>query len=241
MAFKTIDEYAEQKYQNRFVLQNHGDSADVIFLYRSRKDAVIADVHYIKSPDFSGYVHCPGIGCPACAKGIRTQTKLFIPLYNIGTGNIEFFDRTDKFQPQLVNDVFKNYPDASNYVFRITRNGVAGDQNTRYAINVTGAVAGSGLPTYDDIMAMNNTKFPDLYDMIVKEMSVADMRSAIDSRATANDYGNSYGNSYGTYNADLQPYSATPRVQPTYSEPDLAIAPDINSNPETEEVGEVDF
>lgn len=48
MAFKTMEQYTNQKYNGKFVLQNDKDTADVIFLYRSTADVLIADVHYIK-------------------------------------------------------------------------------------------------------------------------------------------------------------------------------------------------
>ena len=83
MGFKSVTSYNEEKFNGLFLLRNDGDSADVIFLDRNIDDVLVADTHYVKSADYSGYVHCCGKGCPACAKGIRIQTKLFIPLYNI--------------------------------------------------------------------------------------------------------------------------------------------------------------
>mgnify|MGYP007065811507 CR=1 FL=1 len=82
MAFKSMKTYNDERYHGFFLLRNDGDFADVIFLYQNIEDVLVADVHYIKSAKKSGYVHCCGEGCPACAKGIRVQTKLFIPVYN---------------------------------------------------------------------------------------------------------------------------------------------------------------
>ena len=84
MAFKTVNNYNESRYGNTFLLRNDGDYADVIFLYSSEADVLVADAaHYVKSSEYSGYVHCCGAGCPACSQNIRVQSKLFIPLYNL--------------------------------------------------------------------------------------------------------------------------------------------------------------
>lgn len=178
MAFKPLAQYNEEKYGGMFRLQNDGDYADVIFLYQSVNDPVIADVHYIKSQDYSGYVHCLGNNCPCCAKGIRVQTKLFIPLFNITTGRVEFWDRTTKFEPQLQSDVFNNFPNPSEYIFRITRNGAAGDKNTRYQII---AMYNNTHKKYADILAENNIQFPDYYDNICKEVPAPTLTTWLNS------------------------------------------------------------
>ena len=168
MGFKSALDYNEERYGNLFTLRNDKDFADVIFLYQSVRDVLVADVHYIKSADYSGYAHCCGKGCPACAKGIRVQNKLFIPLYNITNRKIEFFDRSTRFENQLMTDVFDKYPNPSEYVFRITRNGEAGSQDTRYVIQ---AVAKNSSMPYAKILADNNAKMPDYYENVCKDLS----------------------------------------------------------------------
>lgn len=176
MAFKSMVQYNEERYGNFFTLQNDGNFADVIFLYQSKADVLIADVHYIKSAEYSGYVHCCGTGCPACSKGIRTQTKLFIPLYNITERKIQFFDRSTKFESQLVNDVFDKFPDPSQYVFRITRHGVAGSVDTTYQIQAIGKNAEMPMAK---ILTDAGTKMPDAYSMVCKEVTPFELDSMI--------------------------------------------------------------
>ena len=48
MAFKTITQFEEDKRGNFFILENDGDTADVIFLFKSIDDALMAKVHYVK-------------------------------------------------------------------------------------------------------------------------------------------------------------------------------------------------
>lgn len=210
MGFRTAEEVREEKYEGKFVLQNDKDYADVILLYRSTKDVLVADVHYIKSNAYNGYAHCLGAGCPACARGIRTQTKLFIPMYvrNIGgkpVNQLLFWDRTMKFEPQLNAQVFNSIANPSEYVYRITRNGAYHDINTTY--NFT--LVGSNHMSYDEILASVNTKMPDAYEMICKSADAVVMNSWLNSASAEN-------------LSTLPDYTPAPRVSVSAtSEPDL--------------------
>ena len=190
MAFKSVEEFNEERYEHLFRLINDGETADVIFLYRSKKDMLHADVHYIKSADYSGYVHCLGKGCPVCAlkkddgsARIRVQEKLFIPVYNIAKDKIEFWDRNwnNGFIAQLDRDIFNIYDNPSEYVFKITRKGAFNDQHTRYSFSAIGTNA---VMTYDQILAKFNTAMPDCYENVVKEFSLAELTMMMQNQST---------------------------------------------------------
>jgi hypothetical protein len=229
MAFKQVSEIKQEKYAGKFVLENDQDTADVIFLYRNATEVVAADVHYIKSADYNGYVHCNDGGCPACLKGIRKQTKLFVPMYVVSVNGkpvneIQFWDRTLKFEPQLQSDVFRNVGNPSEYVFRITRNGAHGDINTRYAIQL---IANNKEIPYDKIMSDNNAKFPDYYEHICKDVDAVVLNAWL-----ANTEG-------AATNTALPDYVATPRVSTNVASPEI---PNTVELPSTEEITEeVDF
>lgn len=182
MAFKSFDKYIEDKNGQFFLLPNDKDYADVIFLYRNVQDVLVADTHYIKSPDYAGYVHCCGRGCPACAKGIRVQTKIFIPLYNYKTNRIEFWDRTTHFERQLQNDVLSRFPNPSEWVFRITRNGAAGSVDTTYSIAAQGK--NSSYP-YDAILASNQITLPEGYSAVCKDLTAAEITDMLNVSNTS--------------------------------------------------------
>lgn len=188
MAFKSMEQFNEERYGNFLTLPNDRDYADVIFLYQSKADVLMADVHYIKSAEYSGYAHCCGVGCPACAyptkdgKGIRVDSKLFIPLYNITANRIQFWDRSTRFDVQLANDVFSKFPNPSEYVFRITRHGEAFSRDTRYEIQAVGK--NTSMP-YAKILADFNITLPDYYSTVVKELSIAEMSSMLSSPSDA--------------------------------------------------------
>lgn len=199
MAFKTINQYNEAKYGGLFRLVEDGDSAEVIFLYRDVNDVLIGDMHYIKSADYSGYVHCCGRGCPACERGIRVQSKLFIPVYNLTDNEIQFWDRDNTFERQLKADIFSKYPNPCDFVFRVTRHGEWRDRNTRYEIQ---AIGKNSQETYDQILAKFNVKMPDHYENIAKELDVATLSSML---ANTN-------STYKPSESELPDYSVTPRA-----------------------------
>lgn len=199
MGFKTVDQYNEEKYGGLFVLRNHHDAANVIFLYRDKKDVLVADTHYIKSADYTGYVHCCGHGCPACAKGIRVQTKLFIPLYNLDAKEIQFFDRSVKFEPVLADSVFSKYPNPSEYIFRITREGMANDVNTKYLIQ---AKYTNTIKSFDQICNEYNVSFPAYYEQICKDVNADTLDRWI----------NSAGESSAPELGEMPNYTVSPRA-----------------------------
>ena len=185
MAFKSVEQFNEDRYHNLFRLIDDGESADVIFLYQSKKDMLHATVHYVKFADYMGYVHCLDKGCPVCAlkrndgtPRIRMQEKLFIPVYNIAKDQIEFWDRSwnNGFLAQLDREVFNIYANPSEYVFKITRKGSFNDKNTRYTFT---AVGRNAVMPYADILAKFNATMPDYYDNIVKEYSYAELTTMI--------------------------------------------------------------
>ena len=181
MGFKSLSQYQEDKNGDFFVLPNDNDYADVVFLYRSVEDVLVADVHYINSASYKGYVHCCGSGCPACNygdRGIRLDHKMFIPLYNLTKNKIEFWDRSTFFEQVLQKSVFGPFPNPSETVFRVIRHGEAGSRDTRYEIRPVGR--NSGMP-YDKILADMNVTFPEGYSKICKEMSSSEMYSALNT------------------------------------------------------------
>nr|DAQ11320.1 MAG TPA: hypothetical protein [Bacteriophage sp.] len=220
MAFKTLKDYNEERYGGWFLLRNDGDYADVVFLYPSTDDVLIADTHYIKSPEYSGYVHCCGRGCPACAKNVKVQTKLFIPMYNFTDNEIQFWDRSGRMENQLMTDVFEKYPNPSEIVFRITRHGEAGSVDTRYEI--AGVARNSAMP-FARILADNHISFPDAYSKICREYSANELYTLLH---TSVDAPQSVG--------DMPDYQVTPRGG---NVPAAASLPDIPETPDFEDSG----
>lgn len=221
MAFKKMKDFNEERFGNMFLLRNDGDSADVIFLYRSFDDVLEADVHYIKSADFNGYVHCCGRGCPVCAKGgIRVQQKIFIPVYNITEGELQFWDRSTRFENQLSSDIFSKYANPCNFVFRITRHGAAGSIDTTYSIMAVGKNTDPSLQ-YSQILADHNTSLPEHYDTICKDFSIAELNSILAATAS---YSNSAASTGSIPDYQVTPRAAKPAAAVEIPSPDAFVA-----------------
>lgn len=219
MAFKSVEQFNDDRYRGLFRLVNNGDTADVVFLYRSKKEELVGDVHYVRSKSYNGYVQCCDENCPACAKGLKLQHRLFVPLYNVKQhdaiygdlqkGVIEFWDRTVNFDKQLEQDVFSNYPNPSEYVFRIKRNGEPNDIETKYEIQAI-AKNNASIGSYDDIMAKFQTSFPKHYNEIAKEVTVSELSAMLaDTGSVAG--------------ADLPDYTPIPRAGYQSSIPDTFV------------------
>lgn len=226
----------EEKYKNLLVLKNDNDFADVIMLYQTPKDVMYDPdgVHYIKTPDYNGYVGCLKNNCPACAKGIRNQKQIFIPVYNVNTGEFLFFNRP--WNPYLESDIdnlFKKYTNPSEFVIRITRHGATGDRQTKYEFT---AIAKNTVISYDEILAKCNIKFPDVFENVCKSMSSGEMYSALN--ATNNVYANNSANAVSSV-----PYQITPRAaMPTVSIDQIAnMSAAIDSVPELDSSDEMSF
>ena len=214
MGFKSIEQFNEAKYGNRLILKNDGETARVIILYRNSADILIANAHYIKSAEYSGYVHCTGTGCPACAKGLRTQAKLFMPVYDIDRDEVLFFERDTKYFLEQLKGLMANYPNLSEFVFNITRHGEAGSRDTRYSIT---AIAKNSKIPYDEILARKSIKLPDYYETIIKDMTPAQISSILSP--TSGYSGTTYGS------ADSLPdFVPQPRVTVASAETPIAAA-----------------
>lgn len=220
MAFRTVEEVKAEKYAGKFVLENDGDYAYAIFLYRGASDMMVADAHYIKSTEYSGYVHCLEHDCPACKKGIRVQNKLFIPMLVMEVNGqpvneVQYWDRNMKFEPVLSQAIFKNYADPSLYVFKITRIGAHGSKDTTYSITV----AGKNNAPFDKIMSDYGVTFPAHYENIIKMADANTMSQWLATATTAN----------SNANTEVPAYVPTPRVNVQNTAPDLSVLVDVEA------------
>ena len=129
-----------------FTLKNDGDSAIVRFMEESVNDFDLLTVHDVKVNDRYRKLNClrtanePIEKCPGCMANLKVNTKIFIHLLQYEqdeNGNIvakpKIWERSLFYANQL-KDLIINYGDLRNCIFRITRNGKAGDMKTTYNI-----------------------------------------------------------------------------------------------------------
>ena len=125
-----------------FSLKNDKDVAAVRFLYNNADDIEGYAVHEIKVGDRERYVNClrkynqPVDDCPFCAARMQVKAKLFVPLYNEDTQQVQVWERGKKFFAQISGVCARygsKHPIVSQ-IFEIERSGKTGDQGTTYNI-----------------------------------------------------------------------------------------------------------
>lgn len=127
-----------------FSLKNDGDEAIVRIMHDSVNDFDILTTHPITVGGKYRSINCireprdPMDNCPLCKKGTKVQSRIFIHMIQYVTnaqGQIEakpvVWERSISYATKLKNDI-NEYGPLSNCIFKIKRNGKAGDMQTTY-------------------------------------------------------------------------------------------------------------
>lgn len=127
-----------------FSLKNDGDEAIVRIMHDSVTDFDILTTHPITVGGKYRSISClreprdPMDNCPLCKKGTKVQSRIFIHMIQYVTnaqGQIEskpvVWERSISYATKLKNDI-NEYGPLSNCIFKIKRNGKAGDMQTTY-------------------------------------------------------------------------------------------------------------
>ena len=134
------DNYGGQGGGGFFQLRDDGDQAQVRFMYESIDDVEGLSVHQVKdNNDKKHYVNClreynePKDICPFCAANMPVYAKLFIPLYDVESGQTKTWERGKKFFSKM-SSLCSRYPSLVSHLFTIERNGAKNDTSTTYEI-----------------------------------------------------------------------------------------------------------
>ena len=130
-----------------FSLKNNNDEAVVRFMHDTPDTFDIAVVHSVNIGGKFRNVNCirspkdPIDTCPLCAKNVKLMTRIFVHLIEYvksENGTIvptpKIWERPAWFADDLYNKITE-YGPLSNSLFKIKRNGAAGDMKTTYSIN----------------------------------------------------------------------------------------------------------
>lgn len=125
-------------------LKNDGDEAIVRIMHDSVDDFDILTIHPVTVGGKFRTVNCirdprdPLGKCPLCESGVKVQSKIFIHMLQYvtdETGKIVakpvVWERPISYATKLKNDL-SEYGPLSNVIFKVKRNGVAGDKSTTY-------------------------------------------------------------------------------------------------------------
>lgn len=136
---ETADKYGGQGGAGYFSLKNDKDTAQVRFMYNGIEDVEGYAVHTVTIDDKKRYVNClreynqPLDACPFCKAKMFTSAKIFVPIYNVDEGRVQFWERGKKFIGKI-SSICARYPQVVSHVFEIERNGKKGDTGTTYEI-----------------------------------------------------------------------------------------------------------
>lgn len=168
---RSIEEFESQQSTSiKFNLKNDKDSADVVLLLQKYSDLKVIDIHYVQFPDYRGYVKCLDDNCPLCKVGKELRSRIFIPIYDIQSNTVKFWDRPVAFADELKKQVFNNYANPSEVVYTITRNGEKGNFETSYTFVAV---------SMNDVIDINNVSIN--YDAALKVYTEAELSSIINS------------------------------------------------------------
>ena len=130
-----------------FSLKNDGDEAVVRILHNSSDDFDIIAAHPIKVGEYFRKAACvkapgdPKDKCPLCAADIKLQYRMFVHMIQYTkdeNGQIVarpvVWERSAKDMSQKLMSMIQEYGPLSECVFKVRRNGKAGDMQTTYEI-----------------------------------------------------------------------------------------------------------
>lgn len=171
--------YGGQGGAGFFSLRDDGDVATVRFMYNGIEDVVGDSVHEIKGDDGKKrYASClrtynePVSKCPMCAAGMNVQAKLFIPIFDVESGQTKIWERGKKFFGKM-SSVCARYSNEKTplvaHTFEIERHGAKGSTDTFYEIYETGV---------DDTTLEDLPELPNLENFVL-ELSEEEMENVI--------------------------------------------------------------
>ena len=145
--YQDSDNYGNSS-SNFFSLKDDGDIARVRFMYNDLNDVTGYAVHEIEVDGNKRYVNClrnynePKSKCPCCANDYMQKAKIYVPLYNVDTKEVQLWERGKKFLGKLQSICTRYARQDSplvNHIFEIERNGKKGDQQTTYEVYEVGS------------------------------------------------------------------------------------------------------
>lgn len=136
-SFNEADNYSQANRGSFFSLKDDGDVARVRFLYGTLDDISGYAVYKVDVDGKERWVNSlrayndPIDKDPFAMAGMRVQAKMFIPVYNVDTDEVQIWERGKNYFATLAG--FANrYNPLYNQVFEIERHGKKGDTKTTY-------------------------------------------------------------------------------------------------------------
>ena len=189
---KNIEQFEQSSGSNSakktgyFSLKKNKDTARVRFLYEDIEDITKScfTVHKVRVGDRDRYVNClretgdPMDVCPFCRATFPQVSKMFVPLYNEDTQQIQTWERGKKFYGRI-SGLCARYSNIVSRTFDIERNGEPGSTDTTYEIF---PVDGPDETTVADILDESGMEeLPDALGTIILNKTADDMEYYLDN------------------------------------------------------------
>jgi len=194
--------YGSQGNSSYFSLKEDGEVKKVRFMYRNASDVTGYAVHEVMINGKKKYVNClrdynsPIDDCPFCKSGSNQQVKLYIPLYDIESGKVCFWERGKKFFSRM-SSLCARFPDLVSHVFEIERHGAKGATDTTYEIYEVG---------HDNTKIEDLPEVPDVLGTVILDKNADEMRAYL----STGDFGNAVQKSSQTNYNNVVPQRRTP-------------------------------
>lgn len=141
-SYEEVDNYGGNGGHGFLSIPNDGDVVKVRFMYNKLEDIEGLAVHQIELDGKKRYVNClreygkPVDDCPLCKKGMFVTAKLFIPVFDIESGNVKIWERGKKFFGKMAGlcSRYASKDDLVSHIFEIERHGKKGDTQTTYEV-----------------------------------------------------------------------------------------------------------
>lgn len=133
------DRYGNSGNSNYFALKEDGEVKKVRFMYKDSNDVVGYATHEVLINGKKRYVNCireyndPIDNCPLCKAGYRQIAKMYVPIYEVDTGNVSVWERGRNFMSRM-SSICARYPNVVSHLFEIERHGAKGSTDTTYEI-----------------------------------------------------------------------------------------------------------
>lgn len=206
-----------------FDLTNDGDEAIVRFVYSSPSEFELANSHRLQIKGKWRKINCLNDNysvdrCPLCTAGNKPEKRFFIKLIQYirkedGTIGIQpkIWERSCKYADTL-NNLFNEYGNISDCIFKIKRTGAKGDMRTKYDIMYASPAVYKPELYLKDFSSFNNFK---LSDYMILSKTAEEMEELLKSVEETQQASNAQPNIPQPQYNTIQPSTpVTPTIQP---------------------------
>lgn len=176
-----------------FSLKNDGETKKVRILSKSVDDLLAFSLHPVMVDGRKKYINClredytsPLKDCPFCESGNKPQTRIFLKLLDVQSGEVYIWDRSSKIINKLRSlERRLNGADLVDAVVEIERNGKPNSTNTTYELYIVDINKDINALEKGNISNLESYLFIDApYSEVKKYLETGDESSLFDKKSS---------------------------------------------------------